>query len=340
MNYSPPNANPSAKSSADDTLRRRLFVATCIAESIVIPVCAYTALRLAGGDLAIAAPLLAVSALEATRIPLSSFATRLRPLAKLTAILALASIGVLTGELMSTGFAQLLDARLAPVTAASAERDAARERLAAERAALDRLTAEASQARASLADLAAHPPALAEVRSQTCTGRRGSYDCTPASALHANASAQASYDDRLRRAQEAAGQAERRLRATPGLKDAEKALRASEGRLRVATTANPMARLAAGLTDTQLDRVKSIVAVSLGFAIAFSTSLLAFLAHVETGAAARESKLARGLRALIAARRKTIRRVRETVRTEYRDRFIHVPVDRTTGLVLDPDAKL
>jgi hypothetical protein len=42
---------------------------------------------------------------------------------------------------------------------------------------------------------------------------------------------------------------------------------------------------------------------------------------------------------MFAARRKTIRRLRETVRVEYRDRFIHIPVDRVTGLVLDPDAK-
>ena len=54
------------------------------------------------------------------------------------------------------------------------------------------------------------------------------------------------------------------------------------------------------------------------------------------------SKLARALRAMAAARRKTLRRIRETIRTEYRDRttFIHVPVDHATGRVIDPDGTL
>jgi hypothetical protein len=197
-------------------LRRRLLIATVAAEAIIVPATAWTAFRLAGGDLAIAAPLLAVSALEACRIPLSSYATRLKPIAKLTALAALAGIGLLTGEVMSVGFSSLLAARLAPVTEATSARDAARDRLAAERASLDRLTAESTAARAALVELSAHPPALAEVRSQTCVGRHGrSYDCTPASALRANAASQAAADDRLRRAQEAAGDAERRVRAAP-----------------------------------------------------------------------------------------------------------------------------
>jgi hypothetical protein len=320
------------------TLRRRLMIATVLAEAVVIPTCAWTAFRLAGGDIGIAAPLLAVSALEACRIPLSSYATRLKLIAKLTALAALAGVGVLTAEVMSVGFATLIDARLAPVTEAAAERDSARERLAQERAALDRLNVEAVEARGSLADLAGHAPTLAEVRSQSCRGRRGSYDCTPASALRANAATQAAYDARLKTAQETLGRAQERLRAPSGIKEAEEALRASETRLRAAMTANPMARLAEGLTDQQLDRVKSLVAVSLGFALAFATSLMAFIAHL-TPRSDRPGKLVLALRRMIAARRKTLRRMRETVRVEYRDRFIHVPVDPVSGRVLDPDVK-
>ena len=81
-------------------------------------------------------------------------------------------------------------------------------------------------------------------RSQTCFGRRGrSYDCTPSAALRGNASAQASYDSRLKQAQDAAGEAEKRLQADPGLKVEQEAVRASEARLRTAIAANPMARL-------------------------------------------------------------------------------------------------
>ena len=322
----------------DDRLRKRLFATTVLAEAIIIPTCAWTAFKLAGGDLAIAAPLLAVSALEACRIPLSSYATRLKFSAKLAAILALAGIGVLTAEVMTVGFSTLIDARLASVTEAASARDAAREQLAAETAALDRLTASAAAARAALVDLSAHPPALSEVKSQTCPGRHGrSYDCTPAAALKANAAAQAAYDARLREAQSAATAAQGRVDAAARLNGSEEALRAAEGRLRAAMAGNPMARLASGLSDQALDRVKSVVAVSLGAAIAFATSLLAFLAHLEPRVPGRGSKLARAVRAMIAARRKTLRRLRETVRTEYRDRLVHIPVDPVSGRILDPD---
>jgi hypothetical protein len=45
------------------------------------------------------------------------------------------------------------------------------------------------------------------------------------------------------------------------------------------------------------------------------------------------------LPASLAARRKTLRRIRETVRVEYRDRvkLVYVPCDPKTGKVLDPD---
>jgi hypothetical protein len=322
-------------------LRRRMVIATCLAEAIVVPATAWTAFRLAGGDLAIAAPLLAVSALEACRIPLSSYATRLKPTAKLTAVAALAGIAMLTGEVMTVGFSSLLAARLAPVTEATSARDAARDHLAAERASLDRLTVETAGARAALVELSAHPPALAEVRSQTCASRHGrTYDCTPASALRANAATQTAYDDRLRRAQEAAGDAERRVRAAPSLKDAEAALQASEARLEAAKAANPMARLVVGLSDTELNRVRSLVAVSLGFAIAVATSLMAYLAHLEPRGT-RPSKLACALRATMAATRKRLRRIEPTIVTQFRDRtvYVHVPVS-PDGVVLDVPPKI
>ena len=274
---------------------------------------------------------LLLCALEATRIPLSSYATQLKPLAKLIAIAALAGIGLLTAEVMAAGFSALLDGRLAPVFDA---RDAAQRALDDSHGRIDRLTAEAAAARASLTQLSSHPPVLAEVRSQTCLGRRGrSYDCTPSPALRGNASAQASYDSRLKQAQDAVGEAERRLQADPGLKAEEEVVRASEARLRTATAANPMARLVSGLSDATIDRVKSIIAVSLGFAVAF-TSLLAFLARLQPRGE-RSSKLSRVFRAWLARRRRPIYRdVPGPVRL--RDRVVHIPVDKL-GRVLNPD---
>ena len=49
-------------------------------------------------------------------------------------------------------------------------------------------------------------------------------------------------------------------------------------------------------------------------------------------------KLARAIRARLAAKRKTLRRISGIVRTEFKDRtkVVYVPVDVATGKVLDP----
>jgi hypothetical protein len=70
----------------------------------------------------------------------------------------------------------------------------------------------------------------------------------------------------------------------------------------------------------------------------YGTSLLAFLAHLEPRVSGRESKLARAIRAMGAARRKTIRRL-ETIRVETCDRVIvkWIPFDPKSGLRIKPD---
>jgi hypothetical protein len=68
-------------------------------------------------------------------------------------------------------------------------------------------------------------------------------------------------------------------------------------------------------------------------------TLLAGLVSVLPERGEKPSKLAGAIRAMVAARRKTLRRIHETVRIEQRDRvkFIYVPTDPATGRVLDPD---
>jgi hypothetical protein len=334
---------------ATTRLRTRLMAATWCAEAVVISVCAVTAFRLSGGDWSVAAPLLTVAALETTRVPLSSYATRLKLLARLTAFAALAGIGVLTGEVMTLGFEMLIAGRVAAVTEARADLGAARDAAADRKDAISQAAASLAAARASLASLAAERPVLADVKSQTCATKRGrSQDCTPSAAIRANAAAVAGYNTRLKRAQDEAATAQKRLDALPDGKQVQTALRASESRYRAAIAASPMTRLAAeifgvdpaGLTDRQFERFKGIVAVSLGAAAAFTTALLAFLAHTQPRGA--QSKLARALRGLAARwRRRLVVRRDVPGPVEFRDRvkFVHVPVDRTTGLILDPDAK-
>jgi hypothetical protein len=86
--------------------------------------------------------------------------------------------------------------------------------------------------------------------------------------------------------------------------------------------------------------VKHWAVIALASATALATALAAVIASLpERGD--KPSQLARAIRALVAARRKTLRRLKETVRVEYRDRvkLVYVPCDPATGKVLDPDAR-
>jgi hypothetical protein len=83
-----------------------------------------------------------------------------------------------------------------------------------------------------------------------------------------------------------------------------------------------------------------VAIAALAISISTATMLAAFVSNLPRWDG-KPSKIARALRAMLAARRKTLRRIKETVRTEFRDRvrFIYVPCDPATGKVLDPDAK-
>ena len=86
--------------------------------------------------------------------------------------------------------------------------------------------------------------------------------------------------------------------------------------------------------------MKHWAVIALASATALATALAAVISAIpERGG--RPGKLARAIRALVAARRKTLRRLKETIRVEYRDRvkLVYVPCDPATGKVLDPDAK-
>ena len=109
---------------------------------------------------------------------------------------------------------------------------------------------------------------------------------------------------------------------------------------------NPMFRVAAAwqrtpvedLTLEQFEAVKHWAVIALATATALATALAALIASLpERGL--KPSKLSLALRRMIAARRKTLRRILE--RVEYRDRvkFIYVPCDPASGKVLDPDAR-
>ena len=112
-----------------------------------------------------------------------------------------------------------------------------------------------------------------------------------------------------------------------------------------ARSMNPMFRVAAAwqkvpvqqLTSEEFEHVKHWAVIALSAAVAFSTSMVAVISSMpERGQS--NGKLARAIRARLAAKRKTLRRISGIVRTEFKDRtkVVYVPVDVATGKVLDP----
>jgi hypothetical protein len=94
------------------------------------------------------------------------------------------------------------------------------------------------------------------------------------------------------------------------------------------------------VTEGQFNALKRFVVLGLACSISLLSAVVSVIAHMQPKSD-RPSKLARAIRAMVAARRKTIRRLKETVRVEYQDRttFVHLPVDPVSGRVLDPDTR-
>ena len=138
------------------------------------------------------------------------------------------------------------------------------------------------------------------------------------------------------------------MRAIPPAPDtqaADEKVRAAELAVDDARTMNPMFRVAAAwqkvpvqeLSSEEFEQVKHWAVIALSVAVAFSTSMVAVISSMpERGQG--NGKLARAIRARLAAKRKTLRRISGIVRTEFKDRtkVVYVPVDVATGKVLDP----
>jgi len=186
---------------------------------------------------------------------------------------------------------------------------------------------------------------------RTCAGRRGSWNCgaaVQAEAVRANAAAQKAHADELRDASALVKDAEARLEPAPDMSASDRDVAEARRRVADARAMNPMFRVAAAWQRTpveslsleQFESVKHWAVVALSVATALTTALAAIISALpERGG--KPSKLSLALRRMIAARRKTLRRLKETVRIEYRDRvrILYVPCDPATGKVLDPDAK-
>ena len=306
------------------------------------------------------APILTVVALESMRLPLAFRLPRMRPLGLVCGVAMLAGLSVITGEAASLAFENLIFQRTRPVAEAErvlakAEIDRSALKQAADRRAaeISRLQADVESARKHRADIDKPLALQAPPAGRTCTGRRGAtWNCSAgvqAAAVAANAAAQKAHADELKTASEAVRAAEERLGGVgpaPDMGASDANLAEARRQVADARAMNPMFRVAAAwqrtpvedLTLAQFELVKHWAVIALSIATAATTALAAVIASLPERSG-QPSKLARAIRAMVAARRKTIRRLQEKVRVEYRDRtrFIHVPVDPVSGRVLDPD---
>ncbi len=188
-------------------------------------------------------------------------------------------------------------------------------------------------------------PAVSAYRSRKGWAAPGSSAANSVAA--ANARAQADHAKRLAAAEADLAAARAALAAAKpvDLKAAETDLVAAKKDVERARAASPMHRLGASifrvapaaLTAEGYELVRRVAIISLATIVSAGT-LIAGLISSLPDRSAKPSKLSLALRRMIAARRKTLRRLKETVRVEVRDRMklVYVPVD-AADKVLDPD---
>jgi hypothetical protein len=320
----------------DAIVRRRLWIVLMIYEATVITIMAWTGLQVAlmgGGSAAMASPLLLIAAAESLRIPLAGWATRLTLAGKALSAVALVTIAVGSAEALAVSFEMMLNNRAVDALRAASAVEAAnleRATLTAEIAELDKQTVEPA------------PPAPI-ASNRTCSWRGQRVSCS------ADAVAMSAWRDTLRERDNRLADLARQRKAVQGKIDAI-AIDDAKAKFAALAEQNPVFRLTAAIygedvsavTAAQFATVKKYAVAGLAIAFATLSMAVSVIAHLTPRSAKQPGKLSRALRAMFAARRKTLRRVRETVRTEYRDRttFIHVPVDVATGRVIDPDGTL
>lgn len=163
-----------------------------------------------------------------------------------------------------------------------------------------------------------------------------------------NKATQIAHAAELKNASDQVAEAEKRLAEAQSVKIGDKAttkaVDAAKQKVADARAMNPMFRVAAAwqkipvqdLSSEQFEQVKHWAVVALAFAVAFTTTLAAVISSMpERG---KGGKLSRMIRARLAAKSKTLRRINERVVTEVKQqtKLVYVPVDVATGKILDP----
>ena len=346
----------------DAVVRRRLWAVLIVYEALVIALVAGAGLNIAlmgGGSIAMAAPLLLISCAEALRIPLSAMATRLRWGGRMLAAVALLAIAIVSAEGLAVAVESFLQNRVVDIMHASAAVDRAQravDQIGAERthgdAVIASLAGEVTQLDAQVAGLARSMPTPPTASNRTCTWKGQRVSCSAdAAAVAAYREALKGYDARLasltgqRGALQARADAARGKQASAASPEASDALLEAKRAFEEKAGQSPVWRLTAAVfgedasevTSAQFARVKAFVTATLAIGFATLSMAVSVVVHAQLRSEA-PSKLAMAIRRLIARWRKRLV-VYRNVPGAIRDRtvFVHVPVDKETGLILDPD---
>ena len=320
----------------------------CIYEALIISIVAAAGLNITimgGGSLFLAAPLLLISCAEALRIPLSAMATRLRWGGQMLAAIALLGIAVGSAEGLGIAFEAFLQNRVVDIMRANAAVDRAQRTVDREAATNTNLAGEVTALDAQIVALGRDMPVPPTASNRTCTWRGQRVPCAPDTAAATTyREALKAYDARLATlsSQRDAARRNQMSAVSPGALDA---LMEAKQAFEKKADQSPVWRLTAAVfgesssevTPAQFSKVKAFVTATLAIGFATLSMAVSIVVHAKTrGEAPNEapSKLARAIRAMIAARRKTLRRIRET---EIRERtvFRYVPVHADTGLPAD-----
>jgi hypothetical protein len=323
-----------------------------LVEVCVISVCAVTAVSIATehGSIWDASIVGAIAAVECLRVPTAMTIPKLRWSGALCAIALCLAITPLTTEGLILAADRLVHARSLAV--AQAQDDLERARLAHEA-----LKAQADRHDQAIADARRHraeidkPVTLAPVPAGMCSSRgrngtRATYDCRATlEATAANKAALAAHSVELRQADEAVKAAESAPAVDLSQAAADEAR--AQARLAVERGGSVMHRAAAAwfgvtpaeLSDTQFQSFARVAIGALAISISTATMLAAFVSNLPQWDG-KPGKLARALRATLAATRKRLRRIEPTIVTQYRDRVVrlHIPTHPDSGMPLDKRA--
>ena len=329
-------------------------------EAFVILIVSGAGLNIAltgGGSIPMAAPLILIACAEALRIPLSAAATRLRWPGRLLAGVALLAIAVGSAEGLAVAFEAFLQNRVVEIMRAAGDVDRAQQivdQAAVERSRQDAeiaaLTAQVTQLDSAIAALSKNMPTPPAGSNRTCTWRGQRVTCSAdAAAANAYRKAQEAYDARMASLTGQRGDFQAKVDAAranqpPAVSpEASKALLEAKTTFREKAGQSPAWRLTAAVfgedvssvTPAQFGTVKKFVTATLAITFATLSMAVSVVAHLQPNGH-QPSKLSRATRAWLARRRRPVYRSVPGP-TQYRDRFIHVPVDPVSGRPLGPD---